>query len=326
MAALLSLSPLAVSCDRNLNAGKDVPHGPLVVDERNPVIVSNDGWSDNWSGEYSVLLANTDGPPLLGIIVSASRYWDDLTANTNGWRDFVTAARAGGLKGVPDVTASPSTPLDAPSDGRISSTVPNKSPGASLILELSQQSTPWRPVVILAGTRLTDIADAYLMDATVADRVVVVALLGGMSGSRALMTGPNGDLDPWADWIVAQRFRYIQITAGYDQSADVTADDVPNLPKNKFGDWMAAKRSKLLSLATASDQAVVLTVALSQFAATVVPCKPDLSAGFNSPPGQGPPLVPAANGNSCWVVTNINARLAQARLWQMLLDPNTFSH
>jgi hypothetical protein len=323
LAVLLPLILLATGCERNLNAGRDVPHGPLLVDERNPIILSNDGANDNWSGEYSVLLANTGGPELLGIIVSASRYWDDLSANVNGWKDFVGAARAGGLKGVPDVTASPSNPLNAPRDGRISSTVANNSVGAKLILDLSAQSTPWRPVVVVAGTRLTDIADAYLMDNTVVDRVVVVASLGSLSGGKGLMTGPNGDLDPWADWIVAQRFRYIQVSTIYDQGEDVTTDDLSNLPQNKFGDWMAAKQPRLFDIPTAGDQMAVLAVGLPLFVATVVECRPDVSAGFNSPPGQGPPLVPAADGNA-WVVTSINARLAPARLWQMLLDPKTF--
>jgi hypothetical protein len=323
LALLLPLILSAAGCERNLNAGKDVPHGPLAVDERNPVILANDGWNDNWSGEYAVLLANTDGPPLLGIIVSASRYWDDLTGNVNGWKDFVTAARASGLQGVPDVTASQSNSLTPPGDGQIRSTVPNNSSGAKLILELSHQSTPWRPVVVVAGTRLTDIADAYLLDATVVDRVVVVAALGAIAGSRGLMTGPNGDLDPWADWIVAQRFRYIQVSTVYDQGADVTTDDLPNLPNNKFGDWMAAKQPRLSPLTTAGDQMAELTFALPHFIATVVQSRADVSAGFNSPPGQGPPLVPAPDGND-WLVTSINPRLAQARLWQMLLDPRTF--
>ena len=68
------------------------------------------------------------------------------------------------------------------------------------------------------------------------------------------MTGPNGDLDPWADWIVAQRFRYVQVCAFYDQLGDVTSDDLPDLPQNQLGDWMASKQPKLSSLKTAADR------------------------------------------------------------------------
>jgi hypothetical protein len=38
---------------------------------------------------------------------------------------------------------------------------------------------------------------------------------------------------------------------------------------------------------------------------------------------QGPPLAPAENGN-VWLVTQIAAPLAAARLWQLLLDPHTY--
>jgi len=311
-------------CERNLNAGTDTPHGPLTVDERNPVIISNDGWSDNWGPEYTVLLANSGGPELAGIIVSASKYWEDLNANLTGWNNFVAAARDGGLRGVPDVTASASNPLAAPVDGQIESTVANHSAGAKLIVELSNSlSLPWRPVVVLAATRLTDIADAYLMDRGVVDRVVVVASLGSLSGAKGLMTGPNGDLDPWADWIVAQRFKYIQVSTVYDQLQDVTTDDLPDLPKNRFGDWMAAKQPKLSNLSSAGDQMAALAVVVPNFVATVVRSRSDISAGFNSPVGQGPPLIPSSDGNA-WLVTAINSGLARAWLWPTLGDPHTF--
>ena len=70
---------------------------------------------------------------------------------------------------------------------------------------------------------MTDIADAYLIDPSVVDRVVVVAALGTYTAPNGAMNPPNGELDPWADWIVAQVFQYIQVSAFYDQTGDVTA-------------------------------------------------------------------------------------------------------
>jgi hypothetical protein len=91
-----------------------VPHGRLPVDERNPIILANDGVSDNWSGEFAVLLANSGGPALAGIIVTSSWFWPDLNANANGWTRFVTAARSSGLRNIPDNTASAGLPLVRP--------------------------------------------------------------------------------------------------------------------------------------------------------------------------------------------------------------------
>src|SRR5207244_1439329 len=80
------------------DAGKDMPHGKLPVDERNPVIIYNDSSLDNWMGEYAFLLANSGGPPVAGIISSSSGYWRDATANASGWSDLLSAARSSGLK------------------------------------------------------------------------------------------------------------------------------------------------------------------------------------------------------------------------------------
>jgi hypothetical protein len=293
----------------------------LPVDERNPVIMLNDGWSDNWSGEYAVLLANRGGPPLAGIIANNTKYWGDAKANANGWTNLVTAARLSHLANIPDVTMSAISSLVKPADGQIESTTPNHSAGAQLIVDLSRQlATPVRPVVVIADAPLTDCADAYLIDPTVVDRVVVVAALGGYTAPNGTMGGPNGDLDPWADWIVAQKFQYVHVGVWYDQTNDVS---VSSLPMNPLGDWMAAKQPKVFTdIITASDQIAELSSGLSNFVVTVQRAAPDLSGGFDSK--QGPPLVPHDGGN-VWLVTKVKAPLAAANLLVWLSDPKTFA-
>jgi hypothetical protein len=294
----------------------------LPIDERNPIILENDGWSDNWSGEYAVLLANSGGPPLAGIIASGSKYWPDANTNAAGWTRLVTAARASRLKNIPDVTTSAGAPLAKPSNGQIDATVPNRSAGAQLIVELSSRlSLPWRPLVVLADAPLTDVADAYLVDPSVVDRVVIVAILGSYAAPNGVMNGPNGDLDPWADWIVAQRFRYVQVSTYYDQTGDVTAAEIASLPKNPLGDLMAAKQPNIFTIATACDQVTALAVGLPAFVTAVQRAAPDTTAGFDSM--QGPTLAPDTTGDA-WVVTQIAAPLAKSHLWQMLLDPHTY--
>ena len=308
------------SCTGTLDAGTDA-HGLLPVDGRNPVIMYNDSASDNWSGEYAVLLAQSSGPPLAGIIVTGSSYWPDVTSNTKGWNDLLTAAESSGISNLPAVTVSTGKPLVRPADGQILSTAKNDSPGAQLIVNLSRQlSLPWRPVVILADTQLTDVADAYLIDPSVVDRVVVVAALGTYTAPNGAMNPPNGELDPWADWIVAQVFQYIQVSAFYDQTGDVTAADVPNLPQTALGKEMAAKQPNLLTITTASDKVSVLAVGLSKFVAAVQQASVDTTAAFDST--QGPPLVPNPKGNVL-IVTQIQAPLAMSCLWQLLLGSGT---
>jgi hypothetical protein len=298
----------------------------LPVDERNPVIVANDSATDNWSGEYAMLLANSGGPPLAGIIVNASPYSPDLAANVSAWTQMIEAATASGLRNIPPATESAGEPLVRPADGKIESTTPNKSQGAKLIVDQSARlSLPWRPLVVVTGSRLTDVADAYLMDPTVADRVVVVSALGAATATGGIMGWPNGELDAWADWIVGQRFRYIQVNGYYDQLGDVTAAKTADLPGNPFGAWMAAKisSSSVFQIPMSSDQIGVLAVGLPAFVTAVGRATVDASAAFDTT--TGPPFLAQADG-SAWVVPSCDTAMAADRLWKMLLDPGTFGH
>jgi hypothetical protein len=313
----------AAACNGTLDAGRDMPHGLLPVDERNPVILDNDTFENDWSGEYLTLLANSGGPRIAGIIASASPYWTDAAANATGWGKLVAAARASGLKNIPDVTMSAGLPLVRPADGQVDSTTPNNAMGAQLIVNLSRQlSTPSRPLVVLCAVPLTNLADAYLIDHSVVNRVVIVATLGELGTPLAMMNGPNGDLDPWADWIVAQRYPYyVQSSAYYAQAGDVTTDDLARLPNNALGAWMTDKQPKLYTIPQASDQTIVLSVALPKFVTAVQRASPDTSVAFDNM--QGPPLRPDPAGN-VWVITQIDATLAATKLWEMLGNPSTF--
>ena len=93
---------LFAACTETLDAGFNRPHGPLPVDQTNPVILYQDDWSGDWLGEYAVLLANNGGPPLADIIINASKTWGDLGINTSGWNDLVKAARDSGLQNIPE--------------------------------------------------------------------------------------------------------------------------------------------------------------------------------------------------------------------------------
>src|SRR5204862_8265554 len=130
-------------------------------------------------------------------------------------------------------------------------------------------SLPYRPLVVATGGRLTDVADAYLIDKTVTDRVVVVSSLGTTTASGGAMASPNGEMDPWADAIVTARFRFVQVSAFYDQLTDVPASRVSQLPANPFGDWIAAKQPKIWDLPAAADQVAIMAVGVPDFAAAV---------------------------------------------------------
>jgi hypothetical protein len=313
---------LSASCAETKDLGSTVPHGRLPVDERNPMLLINDGFSDNWQGEYALLLANGGGVTLAGIIVNTGGNWNDIDANITGWRAMTNAARASGMRNVPDPITSIGPALSRPADGQFASTSPNRSEGAQLILETSLHlSLPYRPLVVVTGGRLTDVADAYLMDPTVVNRVVVVSSLGTVTASGAAMGPPNGEMDPWADAIVAGSFRFVQVSAFYDQLTDVPASQLHALPANDFGNWIASKQPNVWTIAKAADQVGVLAVAVRDFVAAVemasVASNPDGGAGG------GPDLL-AGQGGPLWLVTQVASSEATSRFWQLVTDPATY--
>ena len=316
------LALVSAACQsRSLDAGKDVPHGLLPVDERNPVILSNDG-TGNWYGLYAVLFSNAGGPPLAGIAVNASTYATSLDDNLALWDELVTAAQASGMRGIPDPIGSLGPPLVRPASGDIDETLANGSDGARLIVDVSERlATPIRPVVVAVGGRLTDVADAYLLDHGVADRVVVTAALGAASPSGGVMGAPNGELDPWADWIVTQHFRYVQVSTYYDATLDLPSSELTNLPKNPLGELVGRLQPNITNVPTENDQVAILSVGLPDFVVAAEPVERDPVLTFD--PNTGPELVPASGGRA-WLVTEIDQNVAGARLRQMLRDPRTF--
>jgi len=207
-------------------------------------------------------------------------------------------------------------------DGKFLSTVPNRSEGAHLIVEMSRRvSLPYRPLVVATGGRLTDLADAYLMDQTVSQRVVVVSSMGSVTASGGSMGVPNGEMDPWADAIVTKVFRYIQVSSFYDQVMDVPDSEVAALPANPFGEWIAAKHSRIWSAQLASDQVAVLAVGLPTFATTVQTVSVATVVGPNA--NIGPDLAADPDGAD-WLVTQVSGSAARARFWQAVTDPATY--
>ena len=312
----IAMALVAGGCTETFDAGSNHPHGLLPVDERNPVLLLNDGIDDNWQGEYAMLLANSGGLKLTGIVIGTSPEWPDITTNIDGWRKLVSAAGMTGLKNIPDPKTSIGAPLTRPANGDIDKTTPNRSDGAFAILDAAARfSLPYRPLVVLTGGRLTDVADAYLIDETVKDRIVVVSSLGTTSTAGGAMGIPNGEMDPWAETIVAARFRYVQVSAYYDQLTDVPTSRLAELPANALGDWIRAKQPGIWPTPVAADQVAVAALCLPTFATAIAPVSPDgvSAAGAMA----GPNLVSDPKG-SAWLVTQSTGTVATDRFWELL--------
>jgi hypothetical protein len=322
--ALLLVSVVGVAACGNvdLDAGSDHPRGPLPVDQRNPLILNNDGARDNWQGEFAMTLASSGQIELAGIVVDASSVYPSLADNLAAWQDMANTARASGMRGIPDPIASAGPRLERPPSGDLDAPTPNGSNGGRFIVETSARlASPARPVVVATGGRLTDLADAYLLDHSVVDRVVVVASSGQTNGQTISTGWPNGDLDPWATTIVVAKLRYVQVNTYYAQVNDVPASRAAQLPSNPFGAWMAAKLGDILELQEAADQNSVIASAIPSFSQDVLQA---LAPEATPTVGQAP-VIMAGTPGSVWSVIRGDNAGATARFWQMLQSPSTFA-
>jgi hypothetical protein len=325
--AMISVAVLALAdmgCTETFDAGHTRSHGLLPVDERNPIVLINDGCSDNWQGEYAVLLANNGGPKLAGIVVGKGSNASDPEANITQWRKLVEAALASNLQGIPYPITSNSDKLQRPASGDIDAPVGTPSEGAQLIVQKSRELyLPHRPLVVVTGGRLTDVANAYLMDPEVTKRVVVVSSLGSLSApGGGGMGDPNGEMDPWADTIVTSKFRYVQVSAFYDQyNEDVPASRLGELPANDFTAWVTAKQPGIWKLQKAADQVAVAAVGIPTFVTKVEP----VSAAGPVAAGAliGPALVDDPSG-PLWLVREIASSEATKLFQKLLFDPKTY--
>jgi len=304
-------------CGSTLDAGSDREDASneLPVNAESTLILNNDGPTDNWQGELAFLLAGK-GVDLAGLVINDSGAWPDLDSNLEGWQMMRAAASASGIEGLPEPTRSSGPPLVKPASGSIADTAPNRSAGAELIVRIALEA-PDPPVAVITGGRLTDVADAYLIEPEIADRIVVVASLGELSEPGAVMGVPNGEMDPWADTIVVQRLRYVQVSAFYDQLADVPSSRMSELPDQAFGDWIASKQSEIFEIQIAADQVALFAVAVPGFVRKV---ERAARAGTETLSQGEVPRLGVVEGGDVWLVTSIDGDLATRTFWDLLSE------
>ncbi len=306
--------------DAGVDASEDnTPDGPLPINANNPVVLINDNVYDNWAGEMALLASSAGRINLVGIVVSTSAYWPESASNEAGWRDLVDSARRAGLQNLPEIVVSQAPALVPPPGENVDATAPNGSEGAQFIVRVANEfGNPERPLAIISGSSLTEVADAYLLDPSLPDRVVAAAALGQPNDNGSFLAGPNGENDTWAGIVVAQRVPLVQVTAYYEQVNDVPQGRAGQLPPNAFGAWIAGKRDQVEN-SFAADQVALLAGVLPEFATVV---RRVGYAGMNSE--RAASLTYNEQG-CCWLVSEGDGVAAANYLWDMLLAPDAFS-
>jgi hypothetical protein len=226
----------------------------LPYDNSNPVVYDNDSTADVYTDDYVMALASAGDINLVGMITTASVGYEQKISDR---RRGVAHARNSGFRDIPDPVRGVKGRLREPTSGRIADTQPIGSKGSWLIVNEATETE--KALVIVAGGPLSTVADAYLLDNSIADKVIVAWLANGEG-----MSGYNGWADPWAAYIVLEKLRLVQFPAGSLKPLwkdhlnmllhkvpfiQLSTDATPYVPKSRLAtlretplrDWMVNK-------------------------------------------------------------------------------------
>lgn len=206
---------------------------PLPFDRHCPVIYTNNDANEYFTDEYLMALASAGDLRLRGMITTSAdaKSFDGLAA---GRADLVSKARRSGMRNIPDPVAGPREGLKRPDSGKIDDTQPVGSAGARLIVAEARKATPQRPLVVVSGGPLDAVADAYLLDRSIADRLVVAS----HSGSSENEVGTKD----WGFYVVLERLRLVLLgPAGKTSSASVPRERLAALSETELRVAMLGK-------------------------------------------------------------------------------------
>ncbi len=181
------------------------------VSAASPMIYDNDWWTDVPDAAYLWAKASAGKCNLRANIVSRDmwgqpgRYQYTLADGMNDCRELLRAARASGLRHIPDPVAGATQALVRPADGRIEGTAFQRSPGSDRIVAEARKASIKQPLLVFCGGPCTTVASAFLTDPSITERMIVFQVDGGAY---------NGQ-DGWAWEIVKLRCRFANWARGY---------------------------------------------------------------------------------------------------------------
>ncbi len=222
-------------------------------------IVDNDIMDDTQTLEIALAAGSSGLMDLRAILISRwvpyENRWNAVVQQA--WAAMIrTAAIKDGFANVPP--NYPGVPLGTtfdqriPASRRIEDTAPFKSPAAYKIVEEARNCTARNPLIVIVGGRATCIADAYLIDPAIADKVIVAQYLDYVGGDGRLR-GYNIQEDVWAANIVLKNFRVVAAYSAnlYEYAPEVHLDagsevDRGKMPGAYLKDLMCLKAHPLL--------------------------------------------------------------------------------
>jgi hypothetical protein len=231
-------------------------------------------------------------------------------------------AQASGFANVPNRVRGPMGNLQKPVSGRIEDTKPIGAAGSWLIVNEARKASAEKPLIVVSGAPLTAEADAYLLDPSIADRVIV-AWLGGQvirpwmgSFSKMNACDYNGWADPWAAYIVLQKLPLVEFPVNV-ATPYVPKRQLLDLPGSPLRDYMYKKHHPTNSdpRDEDGDGPPAISLMRSDYPLTVdsvafkkwVPCN-----------GHDVPEVQSSTGGRAWFVRRSDRRVATEEWWSTM--------
>ena len=293
----------------------------LIYDAGCPIIYDNDSVEDAYTDELVMALATGGRIDLRGFITTSGGWrdpWDtDRLVNQhslNGRKDLVAKAHRSGMTMVPAIMEGVSMPLEKPLTGHVEDTRNPGSEGARLIVKEALKATRERPLVVIIGGSVSTVADAYLLEPGITDRVIVA-----WNGYNNW----NGKAKPfrWASEIVLRNFRCVL----FSKVTEVAAPSVPKsrlsqLPVTELRRYMIDKSLPSADLPREHDFDASPVIPLID--PNYVLAVRRMHWSKRGKDGESI-LEPDATGN-IWQVERASRRIATRAWWLTMRDPNSW--
>ncbi|MFN3325712.1 MAG: hypothetical protein ACK5AZ_19625 [Bryobacteraceae bacterium] len=221
------------------------------------IVHDNDDHRDVYTDEYLLALASIGNIRLKALTTSYTANQGEYELFREGRPEIIERARRSGFHNLPIAAAGPGVRLMRPGSNRMADTKPIRTEGAKAILEAARNATPARPLIVVTGGPLSTVADAWLMDPSIAERVVVSGVFGLPRRDY------NAGLDAWAWAIVVSHFKTLAVPIGPPGARGKVYMKPPAVPKARiarelpqtveFFRWMFEKKHPTNSLPDEHD-------------------------------------------------------------------------
>lgn len=292
----------------------------LPYDRSNPIVYDNDSHEDMYTDEYIMALAASGDISLKGIITTISYVdaWQkpeiQFETVVNGREELVGIAHRSGMKNIPKAVTGPLAALKRPSTGRIEDTLTIDSPGSRLIVEEAQKACKEKPLVIIMGGQSTVVADAYLLDPTISEKVIIAWNAADESGTN--FSEYNGWVDPWGTYIIISKFKTVIFGPVCKQVPIVPKRQLIELPDTELRNWMIEMELPHVNLPNEMDGDAQPVIPLM---------RPDyvkevILKSFSHFDQNGIPILKEDEKGNIIVVTDADKDIATEEWWRAMKD------